>query len=131
METQAADRAIAQVLAQGLRERAAIRKARWLTNALGFISCLSSLVGWAVLAMTYVRLQSIPDMPGPHRLSRNLHTLIGAGYFFLLLQAVATVFLLLALIPSRDRLRTLLFGLPIAAFAFLLCLPRLAAVFRS
>jgi hypothetical protein len=130
METQAADRAISQVLAQGLRERAAIRTARWLANALGSISCLASVVGWAVLAVTYVRLQSIPDVPGPHGLSQHFHTLVGAGYFFLLLQVVATVFLLLALMPSRDRLRTLLFGLPIAAFAFLLCVPRIAAVFQ-
>ncbi|WP_074574736.1 hypothetical protein [Polaromonas sp. JS666] len=126
-----ADHAIAEVLAQGLREKAAIRTARWIANALGSISCITSIVGWAILAVTYVRLQSVLDAPGPNGLSRNLHTLIGAGYFFLLMQAVSAVFLLLALIPSRDRLRTLLYGFPIAAFALLLCVPRILGLFRS
>ena len=106
------------------------RKAQWLANALGASSCAGSLAGWVILVSTYIRLQSVPDFPGPNGLTRNLHTLIGAGYLFLLLQVVAAVLLVLALIPSRDRRKTLPFGLPLAPCAIGLCILLLLNIAR-
>ena len=121
MISQPANEAISQVLAEVRREKVKVRNAQWLANALGIVSCTGSFAGWAILVSTYIRLQSVPDAPGPHGLTRNLHTLIGAGYLFLLLQVVAAVLLVFALIPSRVRRKTLLFGLPLAPCAIVLC----------
>ena len=121
MINQSADEAISQVLAELRREKVRVRNAQWLANALGIISCTGSLAGWAILVRVYIGLQSWPDAPGPNGLSQNLHAMIGAGYIFLSLQAAAAVFLVFALIPSRDRRKTLLFGLPLVPCAIVLC----------
>jgi hypothetical protein len=97
------------------RAIAAERYARWLSNGLGVISSGASLFGWVILGSTYIYAQSIPDSPGSHGISRNLQQLIGAFYFFMSMQVASAFALVLALIPSRNRKRSLLFGLPLAA----------------
>jgi hypothetical protein len=112
-----------------LDAKADIRTARWLSNGLGAFSCVMSLLAWGIFFIGYAQLSG-PSTPGPHGLTRNFHNFLGYLYVALALQAAALFFLVMAIIPSRNRLRTALFGIPIGACAFLLFLPWTSRVFQ-
>jgi hypothetical protein len=94
------------------------RKARWLSNILGVVACGASLLGWIILGAAYIQAHTTPDVPGRDGISGNLQHLVGGFYLFAAMQVGAAFAFLLALIPSRDRRRTLLFGVPLGAVGF-------------
>ena len=106
-----------------LRKVAAQRKSRWTSNVLGWLGTILGLFAVAVLVLGARHSLGLPDTVRPNvgpGLTESLTAFVGAAMLGACLSLGAVFLVVLALVHSSHRLRTLGAAMPVAIYVLLL-----------